>query len=459
MNRVLVGLLASQLIALTALAQDAQQLVDDGRLLVRAYTEPDGNVYLGQQTRFFIEVLTDSWFTTSPRSPELRVEGAVVLEPERFSSNITRRVGGGTLSGIRRGYLVYPQRSGQLTIPPLDISFGIAVDGNPSRLMTLRTDSIGLQVQMPPGGEARLPFISTPKLEADQNISSSRDELRVGDSITRTVTLSAADSQALLLPVIRFAPFDGASVYPDPAQLSNKANRGRYSGARIDSATYILERPGDYELPEITLNWWDSTAERFRTVSLPAAEFSVSPDPAAVMGNASTEPLQSADRPNLLRSLLHWLKVNIRNIVVICIAGIFVLMLSRRLWLSLLQGLMRRRKRKLNSEPHVFGSLERACKYYELREIRIALHTWAATVGISPAVLYATLKSDAVDADCRQEWERLNRVFYRDDHEYKPDRQLMVRWCRQLRACLREPRDSAEQAVTDPYAGSLNPLL
>ena len=43
----------------------------DGEVRVHVFTEPAGEVYLGQRTDLIIEVQTDSWFTTAPKYPEL----------------------------------------------------------------------------------------------------------------------------------------------------------------------------------------------------------------------------------------------------------------------------------------------------------------------------------------------------------------------------------------------------
>ena len=113
--------------ALLTLAVFAVLLVPahaDDHIRVRPFTEPDGNVYQGQLTCLLVEVETDTWFTTAPRYPEIRVDGAVVLQPDAFGVNFTRREGGKTWAGQRQRNVVFPQRPGTLELPGFTVTAG-----------------------------------------------------------------------------------------------------------------------------------------------------------------------------------------------------------------------------------------------------------------------------------------------------------------------------------------------
>ena len=111
----------------------------------------------------------------------------------------------------------------------------------------------------------------------------------MGDSITRTVTIQAAETPAMLLPPVTFPALDGLAVYPAQPALQDKTE-GRtdaLTATRTDSATYILQRPGDYVLPAIDVRWWNAGEGRVETAHVDAVTMQVAPNPAVQSAGAS----------------------------------------------------------------------------------------------------------------------------------------------------------------------------
>ena len=64
----------------------------------------------------------------------------------------------------------------------------------------------------------------------------------------------------MLLPPVTFPAVDGLAVYPAQPALQDKTE-GRtdaLTATRTDSATYILQWPGDFVLPAIDVCWWNA---------------------------------------------------------------------------------------------------------------------------------------------------------------------------------------------------------
>jgi len=104
------------------------------------------------------------------------------------------------------------------------------------------------------------PFVASDSLAIEQNVARSSPDLKVGDSIKRTVTIKAADTPAMLLPPPAFAKIDGLALYPGQPILQDSVDRrsGALSATRTDEATYMLQRAGDYTLPAIDIAWWNA---------------------------------------------------------------------------------------------------------------------------------------------------------------------------------------------------------
>ena len=166
---------------------------------IDAFAEPDGDVYLGQRVRLIVEVRTDTWFTTAPRYPELRIDGTVALLPEAFGINFTKREGGTTWAGQRQRYVLFPQRVGQLTIPPIDVALAVSTGGQAGEIQVVKTPSVTINVVAPPGTADVPAFVTTPRLRVREEWKGNIEDLKVGDAITRRITQSADDVFALLL--------------------------------------------------------------------------------------------------------------------------------------------------------------------------------------------------------------------------------------------------------------------
>ncbi len=97
-------------------AEPREQSLRDGRVRVRVSTEPEGRVVIGQQTRLFVDILTDTWFTQAPAYPDVDLDGAIALQPEQLGTNFTERIAGATYAAQRRSYVIFPQRAGPLEL-------------------------------------------------------------------------------------------------------------------------------------------------------------------------------------------------------------------------------------------------------------------------------------------------------------------------------------------------------
>jgi hypothetical protein len=95
--------------------------------------------------------------------------------------------------------------------------------------------------------------------------------LKVGDTLTRTLTLQADNTPGLSLPPPGQAEVKGLRRYPQSPIISNLDDgRGHISGGqRIDRQVYRVEQAGHYQLPAISVKWWDSRNHRLQVTRVP----------------------------------------------------------------------------------------------------------------------------------------------------------------------------------------------
>lgn len=355
------GLLIALVLVVPMLAdaQAPRALMDEGHLRVRVSTEPAGQVVIGQQTRFFIDILTDTWFSKAPAYPELVLEGAVALMPEQLGTNFTERIDGVTFAAQRRSYVIFPQRAGRLEMPSLKIRLGIAGgDGKAGTPFILRTPPLRLNVVIPAEAEGIQGLVTTPHFRVRDEWSRPLDELKVGDAVKRTVKMNADRALGMLLPDLVFEVPPGIAVYAGQPRTSDQVNRGQYQGERVEGVTYVLQRPGEFALPAIELHWWDSNSGALQTEILEARTFEVSGESGQATLVAPADPW-APWRAGVER-LLAFVEEHRLAVVLTILAAILAVQLARRSLPGFLLRWRAHRERRRGSEARLFRELLRS---------------------------------------------------------------------------------------------------
>lgn len=204
---------------------------------------------------------------------------------------------------IERRYALFPQQAGTLTLPaPVFEGKVYRRSRNPHTMHSffgndpffdhdafgmfssttvepVRITGKGVSLQVRPhpqnvSGADWLPAQSVAMREAWQPEAKT---LKVGEAVTRTITVTAAGQEGAMLPDLTPAGLAGFKVYPDKAEVKDDPQPDGISGTRQQKIAFIPVRPGTFSLPEVTLQWWDSRENRMQTASLPAHTITVLP--------------------------------------------------------------------------------------------------------------------------------------------------------------------------------------
>jgi hypothetical protein len=216
-------------------------------------------------------VLVPNYFTGAPEFPQINIENAIVVLPQETPTHTNDTIAGQTFAGIGVTYLIYPQQPGTFRLPPAEIAVKYASDPPRSVEDHLPLPSVAFDAVIPPQAADLDYFLPTDSLVITQKFDKPLKNLKVGDTVTRTVTIAASKLRAMLIPPTTFEAPDGMAVYPvQPAVDDVKTDRGEFvQGKRVDSVTYLISKEGDYTLPEIRIEWWNLTARKVQTAGLP----------------------------------------------------------------------------------------------------------------------------------------------------------------------------------------------
>ena len=421
--------------------------VASAEVRINAFAEPDGEVYLGQRVSLIVEVRTDTWFTTAPRYPELKIDGAIALLPDAFGVNSTEREGSTTWVSQRRRYVLFPQRVGRLTVPSIDVELAVSQDGRAGDIRVLSTPTVTVDVVAPPGSTEVPAFVTTPRLSVTEEWVGDFEDLKVGDAVTRRITQTADDVFALLLPAVEFAGIKGFGVYPATPELHDRADRGRYTAVRTDQVTYVMQAEGEYTAPAIEIHWFDPGRGRMTTETLDPVDISVRPNPEAVLGKQeSTNEESSMGIEQALRNALDWLALNIHWLTLLAGALLTLRWLWRRFASAWIRSLRDARERNRHSEARYFDELIRAVRSGD--EDRAVACFWRWTDRLPGRSAPLTLAPLADDPDYRKftgVWHELQARRYgsRGTHEGSRIRPTDLKQLR--RSLLRQQRYSASR--------------
>ena len=210
---------------------------------------------------------------------ELEIPGAVVRKLDEGSHE--QLIEGRRFGVFERRYAVFPQKSGELQIPSLQFQGSTGGDSwfdrfdNGARKLRLRSAASTLQV-LPPEGNTT-PWIPARSFSIVETWDRSPEHLRVGESATRMLTITADGLTGAQIPPLADPDLSGLRFYADQPELTDAATTDGITGTRIQRVAVIPQRSGDIAFPEQRVRWWDSVHSRFEEALVPAKIIRVLP--------------------------------------------------------------------------------------------------------------------------------------------------------------------------------------
>lgn len=185
---------------------------------------------------------------------------------------------------LERNYAIFPERSGTLVIPPMELSGrlverrsgGLWQPQSRGRRIRVESEELTLQIEPRPQAFSGTEWQPAREFVLSQQVSSS-DTLRVGEPVTRTVLVDAVGLEENMIVEPQWPELAGARVYPDQPQGITRDDGRWVLGHKEFRYAVVPEQEGELVLPELTLDWWDTVNNVQRTARLPAHTLQVKP--------------------------------------------------------------------------------------------------------------------------------------------------------------------------------------
>ncbi len=428
----------------------------------------------------FIEVTVDSErvYVEQQLLLTVRVFHALALEdmelsdPEPEHARVTkvsqthfrRDIDGVTYQVHELVYAIFAGQPGELVIPELVFSGrqplrSRALFDFPGQGRALRRMSRPLSVAIKPipAGFSGTTWLPARNLALVESWNGNPEQLVVGESMTRSLTLQADGIDGAHLPELPLPTIDGGRLYADQPQLDDSSDARGIRGKRVHSAALIPSRPGPLQLPGARLLWWDVDSDSEKVAEIAPHRLQIRP---AAAGATDTSPATAQVDPARAGSALPGAAPDHRQLLGWQIATTLLACgwLATLLW-------SRRRPRPLptprdaapalpnGDEAAAFKALQRACRERQPASARGALLAWGAAAQQRQQVGLEELLQWADDSALNGAVTELERRLY------APESSVESTWHGEtLLAAVEAVRERRPKSGQSAAGGALPPL-
>lgn len=435
-------------------------------------------LYVQQQLIVTLRLYTTVGLSGVDLQP-LQVKDALVvqLDEKQYQTKINNRPG----AVVETRYAIFPQQSGELIIP--SVLYQVSVNtgtrdiwdrfyGNGhNNVLRLRTEEQKLKVLPAHASANGAPWMPAQKVELQEHWSASTDSLKVGEPITRTITIRAEGLTAGQITPLEVSNLDGITFYKDQAQNDDQKSADGVIGSRIETIAIVPTKEGVFTLPETKVRWWNNHAQMMETAYLGAVTLKVG---SGAMGqqhlNAANSPAMAEpgqqDQANVLintdatsmqpvvREIIktpYWLYVT--NLVSLVIALYFALKFWQHKRISEVN--KRHQQHAIHSQQETEGNawnqVKRQLAEKSLTGLRKAIIDWARIYWKAAGITSLSAISQHVQsAELTDELRKLDEAIF-SNQDSAPDLEKLL----QLLANLR--RNRQQHAYTQPGLKPLYP--
>ncbi|WP_455366371.1 BatD family protein [Kaarinaea lacus] len=202
-----------------------------------------------------------------------------VIEKLAENRSYEKMINGRRYRVFEKQFAIFPQTVGEMVIEPavleaqyIDLPRVLRTKRLVSKPIKIEVQSVPQQAQQSQSGY----WLPAHKLTLTEKWSSNLKEIKIGDPITRTLSLTADRLMSAQLPVLADSDSQaGVKQYADQPVLDDTIGSHGYMGKREEKIAYIPTQAGDLKLPPIKLTWWNRDKDQLETATLPGRTIKV----------------------------------------------------------------------------------------------------------------------------------------------------------------------------------------
>ena len=234
------------------------------------------NLFVQEQVIFTVRLITNVSLTAAQLDP-LSIPDTFVTELDE--QNYKTTINNQPALVVEKRFAIFPLKSGTLTIPAL--RYQVAIDdgdiwsrmSGSNNILRLMTEEKTLTVNAAPADKTN--WLPAENLHISEHWSAGLDNMKVGEPISRTITITAKGLTAAQIPPLTSSSIDGLTFYQDQAQTDDQKTKNGIQGSRIETTAIVPNKDGKYTLPEIRIEWWNTKTQEYQVATLPAVNLTV----------------------------------------------------------------------------------------------------------------------------------------------------------------------------------------
>jgi hypothetical protein len=278
----------------------SQAMQRDDELFLEVEASPD-NPYVQSQVLYTLRFYRRVTITqASLNEPEM---ADALVEKLGEDSNFNTQIDGVNYHVTERKYAIFPQKSGTLTIPPLTLKAEVVTSGRPSfngffnrqitKMKRVSSKAVILEVQPVPSEFSGRHWLPAEGLSLSQEWSGDITQMKVGEPLTRTLTILAKGATVGQLPELNTArPQDQLKSYPDQPLLKEEKKPEGLVAFRQEKIALIPEKAGRYTLPAVEIPWFNTRTGQMELAKIPETTLIALPS-----GETKPAPVPPAAKP------------------------------------------------------------------------------------------------------------------------------------------------------------------
>ena len=286
---------------------------------------------------------------------------------------------------FERHYAIFPEKSGELAIPPIrfqgrvsssrqqqrprsardlffqDDFFNQQPLGQNSRPVRIQSRAVTLQIQPQPDQYEGQHWLPSEQLSLKDSWTESPPEFRAGQPVRRTITVEAKGLAASHIPQLGLDASKHLRIYPEPAETRSVTDGSWVYGQSEQHFSYIPSRPGRQTLPDIEMTWWNITTGKQQTTRLPAWQIDVLPplESGAQQSTAEVE-VDPTEGEKITETVTRSTESEI-NWLYVSMAALVAIVLSLGLYLRQQSTLELPNRKDKNRHATILSALQQAC--------------------------------------------------------------------------------------------------
>lgn len=269
----------------------------------------NNETYVQQQIPFTVKLFYDSAMVSGEITP-FKIDNTVTEQLGRERRYRTTR-SGKKFNVIEKNFVISPEKSGTLRIPPTMVKGRIALSGGdssklrkqmdetdmlnrffndfrndpffndfgggflrnrsqgPSKPFTASSEAIDVNVLPVPAAFTGSAWLPAEELTIKDSWAKNPPELKAGVPVTRTLLLQAKGLAGSQIPEITIPKPTGMKFYPEPIKSETRTDGKTVYGIQQLDISYIPNIKGKISIPEIKVDWWNIKTKQQQTFTVP----------------------------------------------------------------------------------------------------------------------------------------------------------------------------------------------